>query len=68
MKFSQYLTNCICCGSATSKAYARKNAGKCKACVTGQPKETFDAGDRTDRYHDYVASGAAAAGISFSDC
>ncbi len=29
-----YLTKCSC-GRTTSAAYARKNGGKCKACVTG---------------------------------
>lgn len=29
-----YITDCAC-GNKTSKAFARKNDGKCKACVTG---------------------------------
>jgi hypothetical protein len=33
-QFSQYLTTCAC-GNKTSKAFARKNDGKCKSCVTG---------------------------------
>lgn len=36
-----YLTTCKQCGRTTSKAYARKNNGACKACVTGiAPKQT----------------------------
>lgn len=34
MKTATYLTRCSC-GRTTSKAYARANGGKCKACVTG---------------------------------
>jgi hypothetical protein len=34
-RFSQYLTNCVACGSNTSKKYAREHAGKCKGCETG---------------------------------
>jgi hypothetical protein len=35
--FSRYLTDCIACGSSTSKKYAREHEGQCKACVTGTP-------------------------------
>jgi hypothetical protein len=34
-QYSQYLVKCTSCGGSTSKAFARKNAGNCKACVTG---------------------------------
>ena len=30
-----YLTKCSGCNRTTSKSYALKNEGKCKACVTG---------------------------------
>jgi hypothetical protein len=34
MNRNRYLTNCHCCGGATSKAYAKTHDGKCKACTT----------------------------------
>jgi hypothetical protein len=34
-----YLTKCSC-GNTTSKSYARANGGKCKPCITGQPRTT----------------------------
>jgi len=37
--FSTYCCNCVNCGGVTSKSYARANGGKCKACVTGVPKD-----------------------------
>ena len=37
--YKQYTIPCIACGSLTSKAYAHKNEGKCKACSTGEPKQ-----------------------------
>jgi hypothetical protein len=33
-----YLTKCSC-GNTTSKTYARANGGRCKPCVTGQPRQ-----------------------------
>jgi hypothetical protein len=35
--YNQFTTRCTC-GAITSKAFARANNGKCKACVTGIPK------------------------------
>lgn len=35
----QYLVPCENCGQKTSKKFARANNGKCKSCVTGQPRE-----------------------------
>lgn len=37
-QIKQYMTTCSDpnCGRRTSKQYAKKNGGKCKACVTGQ--------------------------------
>ena len=37
-QFSRFLTRCAC-GASTSRTYARANGGKCKACVTGVPRE-----------------------------
>ena len=34
-----FTQRCSKCGNFTSKVYARKNAGQCKACVTGVPRE-----------------------------
>ena len=34
-RISQFLTNCVCCGSGTSKSFARAHEGKCKSCATG---------------------------------
>lgn len=31
--YAQYLVACCECGRNTSKAYARANGGKCKACA-----------------------------------
>jgi len=36
-QFSKFLTHCTC-GATTSKAFARANSGKCKACATGIPR------------------------------
>jgi hypothetical protein len=36
-----YITDCAC-GNKTSKAYARKNGGKCKSCVTGVDQSKTD--------------------------
>jgi hypothetical protein len=33
-KYAKYQTTCDC-GATTTIAFARKNAGRCKACVTG---------------------------------
>lgn len=46
-QFRRFLTSCVSCGSSTSKAYARANSGKCKACVTGQPRAYPEAKERT---------------------
>lgn len=67
MKSQQWTTSCGQCGDVTSRKYAREHDGKCKACVTGIPKAVKSSGESQDRYHDYIASGAYAAGVSFSD-
>ena len=36
--YKQYTVPCSC-GMLTSKAYAAKNNGKCKACATGEQKQ-----------------------------
>jgi hypothetical protein len=47
-----YLTKCVACRQTTSRQYARKNAGKCKACVTGTPREpNYGAGERRHEAH-----------------
>lgn len=33
--YKTFCAPCVCCGSLTSKAYARTHEGKCKACATG---------------------------------
>ena len=35
-----YLTTCVACGMPTSKQYARNHEHKCKACFTGEPKQS----------------------------
>lgn len=35
----QFTVACAACGLLTSKAYARTHEGKCKSCVTGQPRD-----------------------------
>lgn len=68
MKNNQYLARCQC-GRTTSKAYARAHDGKCKACAEpDNPSRRRPEGERQDLYHDYIASGAAASGVSFDDC
>lgn len=62
----QFLCACKSCGHPTSRQYARLHDGKCKHCVIGV--EGRKTGERNDTYHDYIASGAYAAGVSFSDC
>jgi hypothetical protein len=42
-----YLTKCSC-GRLTSKAYARKNAGLCKSCVTGVDQPSQASQDRRE--------------------
>jgi hypothetical protein len=37
--FHKFCVNCVICGQATSKAYARNNQGKCKSCVTGVERD-----------------------------
>lgn len=62
-----YLRRCPC-GRKTTHAYARAHDGKCKLCAEGidtRPKRVTENGDT---YHDWVASGAMAAGVSYSDC
>ena len=51
-----YLIRCTECGANTSKQYARKNNGRCKACVTGVTRES-DAEYRTRTIidHGYAA-------------
>jgi hypothetical protein len=39
---NKYLTRCGC-GRQTSRAYARKNGGKCKACVHPEQREQIEA-------------------------
>lgn len=34
---SRFLTSCSSCKGTTSKTYAKKNGGRCKQCVTGEP-------------------------------
>jgi hypothetical protein len=33
--WKNFCCTCVSCGGSTSKQYARKNSGQCKACVTG---------------------------------
>lgn len=40
-----YLTFCVKCNSNTSKAFAKANHGKCKACASGQSR----LGDRIEQ-------------------
>ena len=42
---SQYLTSCCTCGRRTSKAYARKHNGACKACATQAMGSEHDDGE-----------------------
>ena len=66
--YKQFLTTCSC-GRKTSKEYAAAHGGKCKTCAEPEKfKVRLDDGNQQDLYHDYVASGACAAGVSFSDC
>jgi len=39
-----YLTRCNTCGLTTSKAFAKKNSGRCKSCVTGISRYTQERG------------------------
>jgi len=54
-RFSQFQTKCHC-GNTTTRAYARKNGGKCKECVTGraQPRRarSYDDIAREGGYED----------------
>ena len=36
---SKFTTKCNACHGTTSKQYARQNGGKCKPCVTGNPRQ-----------------------------
>ncbi len=36
--YKLFCVPCTSCGNSTSKAYARRNDGECKACVTGECK------------------------------
>jgi hypothetical protein len=62
-RFKQFQTRCAC-GGITTKKFAREHGGKCKQCVDPTQVKVRD----NDTYHDWVASGARAAGVSFSDC
>lgn len=35
MKLNKWCVRCAECGGSTSRAYARRNDGRCKPCVTG---------------------------------
>ena len=38
-RYNKYLTNCVSCGEATTKHFARSHEAKCKACFSGvEPK------------------------------
>ena len=53
--YSRFLTRCSC-GRTTSRSYAAKNGGKCKACVTGvaSAPKAYPAGDwRTEHKRKY---------------
>lgn len=55
-KFSKFQTTCPC-GRTTTKAYARSNGGKCKACVTGvepasKARRSYDDVAREGGYED----------------
>lgn len=48
--FARFLTSCTQCGGKTSRTYARANGGKCKECVTGEPRKGLvcpDCGEHT---------------------
>jgi hypothetical protein len=54
-----YLTDCRVCRRATSRAYAYKNAGRCKACVMGKETEPRPLRPRpSDRYADRAEQAA----------
>lgn len=66
--FRKFLCYCVTCNRKTNKAYAKTHFGQCKYCATGIDTAMKDSGQINDTYHDYIASGARAAGVSFSDC
>ena len=50
MGYKQFTISCVECGELTSRAYAKKSDGKCKACATGIPKQGLicpDCGEHT---------------------
>ena len=63
--YQVYCTACVQCASLTSKSYARKSEGKCKACFTGVPRA--DAIVSSGRCEDYPCCGHEAGGCPSID-
>ena len=36
---NKWQTRCVQCKCLTNKVYARRNLGRCKPCVTGEPRQ-----------------------------
>jgi len=68
--YQKFLVRCTQCGGNTSKQYARAHGGFCKTCCEGESggRKPWGGERDGDTHHDYIASGARAAGVSFSDC